>query len=152
MGYQGHEPVFSKRLADLYVRRYYSSHLSSRVRVLRGVLADGSPQLVYEGAARVHRLSAPLQMGFGDEPQYMVTGTVTLPHRDQSGDAVAPQVNDVVVVLDHQDHKVVGRSFRVMHVDSGGELEEMVQLSVVGSEESPSVPDLPRPPAGWPHG
>ena len=141
--------MYRKALVDTYVRRYYTAHQTARVRVLRGVLSEGGT-LVYEGAARVHRMSSPMQMGFGDEPQYMVSGTVSLPAR-VDGVEVAPHVNDVLVVLEHNDPVMVGRSFRVMHVDAGAEFEEMVQLSVVGSEESPTVPSLPRPPE-WPNG
>lgn len=143
-------PVYRKSLVDKYLQRYYRAHMSSRVRVLRGVLGAGE-ELVYEGDARVHRMAAPVQMGFGDEPQYMVSGTVSVPFHDASGAVVQPQVNDMVVVLSHHDRKLEGRSFRVMHVDAGGEFEEMVQMSVMGSEESPTAPDIPRPPR-WPGG
>lgn len=142
-------PLYRQELIDLYVDRYTRAHQTAFVRLYRGVLGDGE-QVLYEGRARVHRLSGAVQMGFGDEPQYMVSGTVSLPRTDADGNEVMPQVDDTLVVLTHRDDKTVGRSFRVMHVDAGGQFKEMVQLSVIGSEESPTAPSLPRPPAGWP--
>jgi hypothetical protein len=135
----GHKPIYRKSLIDKYVERYAESNMVEEVSVYRGIHTDESV-LVYHGQARIHRLSSPIQMAFGDEPQYMVSGTVSLPMVEAGTDnPVRVYVNDHVIVDDHWDHSMIGRSFRIMHVDVGGQFHNVVSLSVVGSEESPTT-------------
>ena len=85
----GHKPIYRKPLIDKYVERYIESNMVDEVSVYRGLRAEEAV-LVYHGQARIHRLSSPVQMGFGDEPQYMVSGTRWVEerlrlHQEESG-------------------------------------------------------------------
>lgn len=124
-------------LAELYTKRYAEVVQESEVTITRGVVGDTT--IVYSGRARVHAMTGAMQMGFGDEPQYMVTGRISVPVADVSGDPIEPQVNDLVTVDSHRDAGIVGHAFRVMHVDAGGQFTDVVSMTVVGSEDSPTV-------------
>ena len=138
----GHVPFYRKPLIDKYLERYIESHMTDEVSIYRGVRSTASVR-VYQGQARIHRLAAPVQMGFGDEPQYMVSGTISLPMVEGGSDLpVRIRVNDHVVVDDHYDTAMIGRTFRVMHIDTAGLFHNTVSLSVVGSEESPTTERL----------
>lgn len=131
-------PAYHRPMVEEYIRRYSSANMTARIRIVRGIVPDTA--LVYEGRARIHRLQGSVQMGFGDEPQYMVTGTVSIPQRDEWTDEPnLPIVDDTIEVLEHHDTRTVGMSFRVMHVDAAGQFNSFVSMSVVGAERSPTV-------------
>lgn len=137
-------------LAELYAKRYAEVVQESQVEITRGLHPDETQ--IYAGRARVHALTSAVQMGFGDEPQYMVTGRISIPLRDTAGELTDPRVNDMVLVVTSRDAHVVGRSFRVMHVDSGGQYNDVTTMTVVGAEDSPTilVPPAPDPgPGPW---
>jgi uncharacterized protein DUF6093 len=144
----GHVPIYRKSLIDKYVERYVESNMVDEVSVYRGIHTDQSV-LVYHGQARIHRLASPVQMGFGDEPQYMVSGTISLPMFEaETNNPVRVFVNDHVTVDDHWDASMIGRTFRVMHVDVAGQFHNTVSLSIMGSEESPTTTRNVVAPAG----
>lgn len=131
-------PAYHRPMVEEYIRRYSSANMTARIRIVRGTTPDTA--LVYEGRARIHRLQGSVQMGFGDEPQYMVTGTVSIPQLDEeTGEPVIPAVDDTIRVLDHHDARTVDMSFRVMHVDAAGQFNSFVSMSVVGAERSPTL-------------
>lgn len=129
-------------LAEIYTRRYAEMVQEALVEITRGVHPDNETQ-IYAGRGRVHALNSSVQMGFGDETQYMVTGTISVPALDEDGIPVAPQVNDMVLVVNARDPHVVGRSFRVLHVDFGGQFNDVTSMTVVGAEDSPTILEPP---------
>jgi hypothetical protein len=124
-------------LVELYAERYTRSNQTVTVRIDRGIVPDLTT--IYTGRGRVHRMVGSVQMGFGDEPQYMVSGIISVPILDADDEPVKPHVNDHVTVLTHHDPAMVGRTFRVMHVDAGGQFNGVVAMSVLGSEPSPTT-------------
>lgn len=136
----GHVPIYRKSLIDKYLERYIESNQTDEVTLWRGVATTPTFNLIYQGPARVHRLSSPMQMGFGDEPQYMVTGVISLPMQEAMANGkVRISVNDTAIVEKHWDAAMVGRTYRVVHIDIAGQFHNAVTLSVVGSEEHPSA-------------
>ena len=126
-------------LAEVYTKRYAEMVQESLVEITRGVHPDNETQ-VYAGRGRVHAFSGALQMGFGDESQYVVTGRVSVPAIDpETGEPTDPRVNDMVLVVTCRDPHVQGRSYRVMHVESGGQFEDVTTMTVIGAEDSPTV-------------
>jgi hypothetical protein len=129
--------LVNHQLVSQFVRRYTRSNMTAAVRVWRGSHPDAS--VLYEGPARVALLAGAVQMGFGDEPQYMVSGTVYIPREDPAtGVLLDVMVNDTVVVLSQQDPAAVGRTMRVMHVNAAGQWNSSIELSVMGAEPSPT--------------
>ena len=51
-------------------------------------------------------------------------------------EATDVQVDDIVLVLEHPDPAVVGRAFRVMDVDAGGQFPAARRLQVTGVQRS----------------
>ena len=132
-------------LVQNYIDRYTTANMEADVRVTRGSYA--APVAVYTGRARIAALGGSVQMGFGDEPQYMVSGTISLPTLDSDGATpVEPMVNDMILVLRHHDPSIVGRSFRVMHVDNGNQYASVVRCTVLGAEVSPTTDPDPLAP------
>jgi len=134
----GYRSIARKPLIEKYIERYVEGNMDAEVRIERGVRP--ATTTVYSGRARVHPLNGSVQMGFGDEPQYMVSGSVSIPVLDDStGLPTDPRVNDTIVILRHGDPGVAGRSLRVMHVDSGGQYNTVVSMTVMGAEASPTA-------------
>lgn len=133
----GNLPIYRRALIDKYVERYAEGNMTARVRITRGLHSNST--LLYEGKARVHLQAGAVQMGFGDEPQYMVSGTISIPqYHEVDNAAVLPQVNDLILILVHHDARTIGRTMRIMHVDAGGQFNSIISMSVIGSEESPT--------------
>jgi len=134
----GNQPIYRRALIDKYVERYAEGNMTARVRITRGLYPNST--LLYEGRARVHLQGGAVQMGFGDEPQYMVSGTISVPqYHDVDNIAVLPSVNDLILITEHHDDRTVGRTMRIMHVDAGGQFNNILTMSVIGSEESPTA-------------
>lgn len=130
-------------LVTKYLERYVEGNMTALVVITRGT--GTTRTTVYAGRARVHRLANSVQMGFGDEPQYLTSGTISVPNTTDANDAVpvVPRVNDNVRVTRHHDPRLVGRSFRVMSVALGGQFSAEVSLSVLGAVDQPSAIDTP---------
>jgi hypothetical protein len=133
-----YRPIYTRDLISLYAQRYAWSNMQDQVRVLRGL--GGQQDIIYEGRGRVHMFASPIQMGFGDEPQFMVSGTISIPDNDYPAERpIRPQVDDHVLVLNHPDIIAIWRTYRVVHVDAGGQFESVVTMSCITSEESPTA-------------
>lgn len=128
-------PWYNSPLLRKYITRYMGSNMDCTIKIVRGAVA--SDDVVYAGSARIHRLTSAVQMGFGDEPQYMVAGTISI-QKPEPGEPI-PQANDTIIVLEASDDRVYGRTFRVMHVDMGGNFHQPCTMSVMTSEDSPTV-------------
>jgi Family of unknown function (DUF6093) len=133
----GNRPIYRQGLIDKYLERYAEGNMQARVVITRGLYPAST--LLYEGRARIHLQAGAVQMGFGDEPQYMVTGTISVPEYTEDTDAaVLPRVNDLILCTESTDSRAAGRTFRVMHIDVGGQYNGFLTMSVIGSEDSPS--------------
>lgn len=128
-------------MARLYVRGYAERNMTAKVRITRpadAVLDDESGDLsavtgsvVYVGKARVYPASGPVTYNLGEEVQYFQSSNVSIPL--YVGDApIRPQVDDIVEILEHSDPLTVGKVFRVLDVESGGQLQAARRLQVVG--------------------
>jgi hypothetical protein len=124
-----------------YARRYVEANMTAKVKILRmdnpswdadtGGVAATEQFTVYEGKARVYGVSGPMTMNLGEEPQYFSSTYVSVPY-----DAVLPRVDDVVLVTEHYDWTLVGRSFRVMDVEAGGQYPAVRRMQVTGVQTS----------------
>lgn len=136
MNYVARRSAVNDRLIEAYVERYSEGNMTAVVRIVRGVYPDTTVQ--YEGRARISKLSGSIQMGFGDEPQYMVSGSVYIPYVSDEGLDVDVMVDDTVLVLDQRDRNAINRTMRVMHADAAGQWNGSIALQVVGAEPSPT--------------
>lgn len=139
-------------LVQIYAQRFAESNMTAQVRVTRpgdaaldvetGELEADAGPVVYEGKGRVYSASGPATLDLGDEPQYFSTGYVSVPMVDASGSNVLPQVNDLVEVIEHPDPLMVGRRFRVMDVEAGGQFAVVRRMQVMGIQRGRSwTPD-----------
>lgn len=134
-----------RALAAAMARRFAERNMVARVRITRlgapvldpvtGVLDAAAPELVYEGIGRVSLVSGPVTMSLGDEPQYFSGSSVSIPVEVDGVHAV-PRVDDVVEVLEHPDSLVVGLSFRVMDVETGGHMIAARRMQVTGAQRA----------------
>lgn len=96
-----------------------------------GLHADPDPNVVYDGACRIRPLQAMQHTGdFGDLPLVTAGYVVTLPH-----DTDDVQVDDWFSPSVASDTSIVGRPFRVVHVQRGSYLIDR-RIVVEDSERS----------------
>lgn len=129
-------------LVELYARRFVESNMTAFVEITRpgepdfvsssGELEADSGPVVYEGKARVYTVSGPVTLELGDDPQYFSSAVVSVPLVDDFGVNVLPQVNDLVEIQEHPDPLMLGRRFRVMDVEAGGQFAVLRRMQVVG--------------------
>ena len=139
-------------LAQIYAQRFAESNMTARVVITRPgdaafdavsgeLLADAGP-VVYDGKGRVYPGSGPATLDLGDGPQYFTSGFVSVPMVDEDGVNVLPQVNDLIEVLEHPDPLMLGRRFRVMDVEAGGQMAVVRRMQVMGIQRDRSwIPD-----------
>jgi len=139
-------PVIKSATIQRLARKYTEANMTARVRVARMQdPSEGSDtdwnntatqlKVVYEGRARVWGVSGSGLNDYGDEMTAFSSSYVSLPLivDDKATDV---QVDDIVVVLEHPDPALVGRSFRVMDVDGGGQFPAARRLQVTGVQRS----------------
>lgn len=124
-----------------YARRYAEANMTAQVKIVRmfePFLDDATGELhvdeqfvVYEGKARVYGVSGPMTMNLGEEPQYFSSTYVSIPYS-----ATTTRVDDVIEVTAHKDWTLVGRSFRVMDVEGGGQYPAVRRMQVTGIQNS----------------
>ena len=123
-----------------YARRYVEANMTAKVTITRMAEpyfdADGKLQatemyVIYEGKARVYGVSGPVTMNLGEEPQYFSSTYVSIPI-----DSTQPRVDDVIEVTSHHDWTMVGRTFRVMDVEAGGQYPSVRRMQVTGIQRS----------------
>lgn len=139
-------------LVSLYARRFAESNMTAQVEITRpgpaafepssGELEAQPGPVIYEGKARVYAVSGPVTMDLGDDPQYFSSSMVSVPLVDDFGVNVLPEVNDLVRVLEHPDPLMLGRLFRVMDVEAGGQFAVLRRMQVMGIQRGRTwVPD-----------
>lgn len=139
-------------LVQIYAQRFVESNMTAVVEITRPgeagfdvetgeLTADTGPQ-VYFGKGRAYQAAGPATLELGDDPQYYSSGFVSVPLVDDSGSNVLPQVNDIVEVVEHPDPLMVGRMFRVMDVEAGGQFAVVRRMQVMGIQRGRNwVPD-----------
>lgn len=136
-----------------YARRYAEANMTATVKITRmdepsfdmqGELSAVELFVLYEGKARVYGVSGPMTMNLGEEPQYFSSTYISIPLS-----ANTPRVDDVIEVLAHRDWTMVGRKFRVMDVEAGGQYPAVRRMQVTGIQRSKQwgTPGEPKHPA-----
>lgn len=87
-------------------------------------------RVIYTGPARVS-VSSGSPMDFAGEEQHFLNPTVSTPLGPET------QVEDMVEVTDHDDPEMVGKWFRVVSVDAGGQFPSFRQHQVTGAARFP---------------
>lgn len=138
-------PRVDQDLVAWYARRYVISNMTSWVRIARRdrieVAHDGQGvaipiylSLLYEGVARVYPASGPQNVDSTEESQVFASSYVSTPMKDLNGELLLTQVNDVIEVVRTSDPLLVGRYFRVIDVDAGGQWAHVRRHMVTGAE------------------
>lgn len=156
-------------LAVEYARRYAESNMTATVTITRYAapdLNDVTGRLnpvrltgVYTGKARVYVLVGPILLGIGDESQEFQNSYVSIPISawlPNDLDVLTEyetdvRVDDVVHIDAHSDPGLVGRSFRVTDVESGGQYPAVRRMHVMGVEDTSHFIDAGAPviPEEW---
>lgn len=127
-------------------RRHVERVMNSKVRIGRMDHVDDQDdptkpsttkilRTVYCGPARLYSLAGgggPQE--FGDGLGYMSSSYISIPLTDQK---CWTQVDDMIEVLGHPDPDTVGRVFRVMDVDGGGQFPVVRRHTVTSIQRSP---------------
>ena len=90
-----------------------------------------SESVVYSGQAHIWKVTGPVQVQLGDEPQFFSNTYCSIPLT-----AAEPMVDDIVLVTLHPSPKLVNRMFRVMDVEDGGVLPSCYRMLLQGVEAS----------------
>lgn len=105
-----------------------------------GEYKNGTPTVIYQdadfpgigGIAGVTPTSGPVNLAYGDEPEYMDSIDVYLPKRAP----VLPRIDDEVLVTAGPDPQFVNRQYRVISVIGSGRLVPSIHLRCMGTAPS----------------
>ncbi len=132
-------------MVEAILRDYAEGNMRAKVRIARPAEPEVSPtddlmaipkvvRFVYEGRARIYTVSGP-QPSFGAEEDAVFSSSfISVPLSDTKGQPVLTQVNDLIEVLEHSDGLLVGRVFRVLDVDAGGQWPAVRRHMVSGAQ------------------
>jgi hypothetical protein len=137
---------FSVAQARARARVFTNTRMRAVVRISRtrlGPVVDGTQLMepgatVYEGPAKVSGGSGPVTYTVGEEVQYYSSAKAGIPIMD-GPEPTAPQVSDLLQVLEHDDPLMVGRRWRIVDVETQGELVEERVLQLVGVQSYSGV-------------
>lgn len=135
--------IRSTKFAGRMARNYAERNMTAQVRIGRpGAVVDGvdvshpstvlQRKVVYLGKARVYGVGSGGSSNVGDELTFWSSSYVSIPLS-----ATWTQVDDMIEVVAHEDADVVGRWFRVVNVDSGGQLPVVRRHTVSGVQRDP---------------
>lgn len=142
----------SLREAARLSRRYAVRNMTATVDIYRGGAVDDHGNVsmptdatvaaaIYSGPARVYSLASGGSTQLGEMTQFLASSYVSIPTT-----ATPTQADDLIRVSAHDDDDVVGRWFRVMAIDGGGQFPVVRRHTVVGVSPSPALPQpLPMP-------
>lgn len=131
-------------LIGYYLRRYGEYNMTAIVDVVRiadpevddaddNVATSLDVKRLYYGKARLYKVSGGGSMDMDDEVAFS-TSYISIPARDEYGAWVKTQVHDLIKVAKHDDPDVVGRVFRVLDVDAGGQWVAVRRHMVTGAQ------------------
>jgi hypothetical protein len=124
-----------------YARARVSANMTSTVTIVRMTapaldldtlyVATANREVVYQGKARVHRVTGAGVTMIGEMDLDTRAVTVDIPW-----DAPKPRQDDVVLIGTTTDASLAGRPFQVRDVSTGGLLNTHLELSCTGFAES----------------
>jgi hypothetical protein len=128
-----------------YLRRYADANMTSLVEILRiddPVIDADNPSVaepvkvkrVYQGKARIYQASGQGGTAIADEDMAFSTSYISIPSVDPNGAVIPVQVNDFFRIIDTGDPELVGRMFRVLDVDAGGQWSASRRCMVTGAQ------------------
>lgn len=130
-------------LSMQYARGYAERNMTAKVKITRpapaslddesGDLSAVTESVVYIGKARMYPASGPVTMNLGEEVQYFQSSNVSIPLYS-NGEPTRPQVDDIIEILEHPDALAVGKFYRVMDVETGGQFQSVRRMQVVGAQ------------------
>lgn len=141
-------PIVVSPYARSYARRHATAHMYYTIQIERmavgifnettGYITPAVKTIVYTGPARIATVNGPQVIMVGeDNPSFTQTSisipwdTAPVPHRD-----------DIATVLSYDPHSgfgdpaLIGRSFRILSVDTGGQMYAVRRMTALAIEES----------------
>lgn len=94
-------------------------------------VSSSNKQTVYQGKARVHRVTGAGVTVIGEMDLDTRSVTVGIPW-----DAPMPRQDDVVLISETTDARLSGQAFQVRDVSTGGLLNAQLELSCTGFADS----------------
>ena len=152
----------SLRVARERVRENIEQNMISRIIITRGkpatldveglLTADPDAVLIYQGKARLGNATGPVTYTMGEEVQFFSSASCTIPILKR-GEPIWAQINDLLLVSEHDDPVMVGKRFRVVDVEVSGLVAASRRLQLVGMQRyggwvdqavrHPAYPDVP---------
>lgn len=124
-------------LATRYVRARVNAQMSYWIKIYRtgapefnsttGVYTANAVTQIYEGKARIWYAGGGSAIAIGEGDIVLTPTYVSIPFESDP----IPRVDDVIEVMDSADPDLVGRTFRIMSVDSGSYLLPARKMQVV---------------------
>jgi hypothetical protein len=141
-------PMVVSPYARGYARRHATAHMYYMVQIERmaaGVFDSASGQIttsvksiIYTGPARIWTVAGPQVIAVGEDQMAFTQTNMSIPW-----DATpVPNRDDIATVLNYTAHpafgdpSLIGRSFRVLDVQFGGQMYATRRMSVLAIEES----------------
>jgi hypothetical protein len=137
-------PRVISRRAKAYVRRAAEAQFTSEVRIFSttvptldtdtGLYAATEGTQTYSGPARIWSVDGGqvISVGEGDYAYQSTFCSIPWDHTP------VPEVDQQVEVLASDDESLVGRTFRIMSVDGGGQARATRRLQITGLTENRS--------------
>jgi hypothetical protein len=141
-------PVVVSPYARGYVRRHATAHMYYTVQIERmaagvfdavsGLIATSVKEIIYTGPARIWTVTGPQVFAIGEDQMAFTQTNMSIPW-DASP---VPHRDDIATVTGTAPHtgfgdaELVGRAFRVLDVQLGGQMFATRRMSVLAIEES----------------
>lgn len=119
-------PANALETARLFARSYLKKNMIAGVEAVRVVRTDpgsnigATVKVIYRGVGRLHMVGGPSNQYLGDELTVHASSNISTPI-SVDGRLVDIRVDDQMKILRHEDELMVGRVFRVIDVDYGGQ-------------------------------
>jgi len=141
-------PVVVSPYARNYARLHAGAHMYYTVLIVRmaspsfnsstGMMAAAEKRQIYLGPARIWTVSGPQVLGIGEDAMVFSTTYVSIPW----GTSPIPNTDDIVTVQSYDPHpgygdpELVGRVYRVLDVELGGQMYAARRMQVTGIQPS----------------
>jgi hypothetical protein len=141
-------PIVVSPYARAYARAHATAHMYYTVRIERmslgvfdqvgGGIVPAVKALIYTGPARIWTVTGPQVIAVGEDEMSMTQTNLSIPW---DADPV-PHRDDIATVVDYNPHggfgdqALIGKTFRVLDVQYGGQMYATRRMSVQAIEES----------------
>lgn len=141
-------PIVVSPYARNYARTHMTAHMYYTIeidRMAEGIFDEDSGHIlpkvkmkIYQGPARIASVTGPQVLGLGEDQMAFVSTSISIPWDTDP----VPNRDDIAVVLSYDPHAgfgdaaLVGRAFRILNVEFGGQMFAVRRMSALAIQES----------------